>query len=218
VSTPLRQDLAATSERPRRRRLDAASRRETILDAAVPLFASTGYEQTRMSDVAARVGVTEPVIFQNFGTKAELFAAALERVAHDAASYLTGLADERGSVHDWLRHLLAAEHLDRLHTAPMFGVLMADAHRLHFEANIGGALHRCVTHVAEVIAGILRRGQAEGSIRDDASPAALAWLVVSLIHARHFRQTHTTEPSPALENDLVARILDALRPQAPDLG
>ena len=66
-------------ERPTRRRLAAADRRATILDAAIPIFATAGYEQTRMSDVAACVGVTEPVIFQNFGTKAELFAAALDR-------------------------------------------------------------------------------------------------------------------------------------------
>src|SRR5712692_11466207 len=94
-----------------RRRLDAASRRETILDASIPLFASVGYEQTRMSDVATRVGVTEPVIFQNFGTKAELFAAALERVSDGATSYLNDLAAEGTNVHDWLGHLLAAEHL-----------------------------------------------------------------------------------------------------------
>ena len=150
-----------------------------------------------MSDVAARVGVTEPVIFQNFGTKAELFAAALERVSRDAASYLSAMADEYPTIHGWLRHLLAAEHLDRLHTAPMFGVLIADAHRLHSEASIGGALHRCVTRVAEAIAAILRRGQIEGSIRNDASPTTLAWLVVSLIQARQFRQTHTVEPSPS---------------------
>src|SRR5213595_1314860 len=137
MSSPLRQDPSATGDRPRRRRLNAAARRESILDAAVPLFASTGYEQTRMSDVAARVGVTEPVIFQNFGTKAELFAAALDRVSRDAARYLSDLAEQRESVQEWLRHLLAAEHLDHLHTTPMFGVLFADAHRLQLEAGVG---------------------------------------------------------------------------------
>jgi len=204
---------AGTGERPRRKRLDAAARRETILDAAIPLFASVGYDQTRMSDVAARVGVTEPVIFQNFGTKAELFAAALDRVSRDAARYLSDLAEQRASVHDWLRHLLAADHLDHVHTTPMFGVLFADAHRLQQEAGVGEALHRSVGYAAEVIAGILRRGQTEGSIRDDASPDTLAWLVVSLIQARQFRRMHTAEPSTALEHDLLARILDGLRPQ-----
>src|SRR5437763_6183643 len=103
-----------------RRRLDSATRRATILDAAIPLFASAGYEHTRVSDVAARVGVTEPVIFQNFGTKAQLFAAALERAGERAAAHLGHLAAECASVRDWLAEMLSAEHLDYLHTAPMF--------------------------------------------------------------------------------------------------
>ena len=167
-----------------------------------------------MAEVAARVGVTEPVIFQNFGTKADLFAAALERVSGEAADYLNRLAEECGDIHDWLRHLLAADHLDHLHTAPMFGVLLADAHQLHFEASIGGAVHRCVVRIAEAMVDILRRGQAGGSIRADASPDSLAWLVVSLIHARQFRRTHSAEPDPVLESDLLEHILDVLRPRA----
>lgn len=215
MSAPSRQDADSPGDRPRRRRLDAASRRETILDAAIRLFATAGYEQTRMSDIAAQVGVTEPVIFQNFGTKGELFVAVLERAVQHAVSYLTELANGCPDVHAWLGHLLAPEHLDRLHTAPMFGVFFADAHRLQHEANIGGAMHRCVTRVAEVIAGTLRRGQSAGVIRDDTSADALAWLVVSQIQAREFRRTHTAEPSPALENDLLAGILDAIRPRVP---
>jgi AcrR family transcriptional regulator len=217
MSMPGQQEQAVAGDRPRRRRLDAAARRETILDAAIPLFASAGYEQTRMSDVAERVGVTEPVIFQNFGTKAELFAAALERAADDAVSHLNAMAEEHANVHDWLGHLLSAEHLDRLHTEPMFGVFFAIAHRHQVEASIAGALHRCVTRVAEAVAGILRRGQTERSIRDDTSPDTLAWLVVSLIQARQFRRTHTAEPSPALEHDLVAAILDVVRSRLPRL-
>ena len=215
VNAPRRQGTDGPRARPRRRRLDAAARRQSILDAAIPLFATAGYEQTRVADVAARVGVTEPVIFQNFGSKAGLFVAALERAAEDATRYLSAMAGERPDVHDWLSHLLAAEHLDRLHTAPMFGVFFADAHRLRFEASVGGALHRCATRIAEAIAAILQRGQVERSIRDDTSPATLAWVVVSLIQARQFRMTHTADPAPELEHDLSASILDALRPPEP---
>jgi AcrR family transcriptional regulator len=202
-----------SAERPRRRRLAAAARRATILDAAIPVFAAVGYEQTRMSDVAAQVGVTEPVIFQNFGTKAELFAAALERVSEQASDYLNDMAGKHASVDRWLRQLLASDHLDHLHTAPMFGVLFADAHRLQFDARVSAALQRSVAFVAEAMAGILRRGQREGSVRADVPPLTLAWLVVSLIQARQFRRTNSPEPSPVLEADLLGRNLEAFRPK-----
>jgi AcrR family transcriptional regulator len=199
---------------PRRRRLSAAERRATILAAAVPLFASAGYEQTRMSDVAAHVGVTEPVIFQNFGTKADLFAAALERASQQAAVYLSQMASQHTNMHDWLAHLLRGDHLDHLHTAPMFGMLFADAHRLQFEAGVAAALQRSITSTAEALADILQRGQTEGSIRAGVPPLTLAWLVVSLIQARQFRRVYTPEPSAAIEADLLERILDTFRPPA----
>jgi AcrR family transcriptional regulator len=199
-------------ERPRRRRLTAAARRESILDAAMPVFATVGYEQTRMSDVAARVGVTEPVIFQNFGTKAELFAAALERVAEQAGAHLDGLASEYQDVNEWLRHLLATDHLDQLHTAPMFGVLFQDAHRLQFEPQVSDALQHTTARVAKAIADILRRGQTERSIRRDVPPLSLAWLVVSLIQARQFRRRFAPEQPPTgLEDDLLAHVLETFR-------
>jgi AcrR family transcriptional regulator len=196
-----------TGPRPRRRRLDAATRRATILDAAIPVFATAGYEQTRMSDVAARVGITEPVIFQNFGTKAELFAAALDRVSEQAVAHVSDLGVAHRRVDEWLRDILAAEHLDHLHTAPMFGVLFEDAHRLQFEPGVSAALQRSTARVADAIADLLQRGQLEGSIRTDVPPLTLAWLVVSLIQARQFRRRFTAEPSRVLENDLLAHVL-----------
>lgn len=203
--------MPALTAPPRRRRLDAAARRDSILDAAIPLFATVGYDQTRMSDVATRVGITEPVIFQNFGTKAALFAAALERVSEQAVAHLSEMAIEHQHVHDWLRHLLATDHLDHLHTAPMFGVLFADAHRLQLEPHVSAALQRSTARVADGIAGIIQRGQAEASIRDDVPPLSVAWLVVSLIQARQFRRRFTPEPSEVLERDLLAHILETFR-------
>ena len=196
----------------RRRRLDAATRRATILEAAVPVFATAGYEQTRVSDIAARVGVTEPVIFQNFGTKAELFASVLDHVSEQAIAHLSDLEAHHQSVDEWLQQLLTAGHLDHLHTAPMFGVLFENAHRLQFEPGVSAAYQRTVARVAESLASILQRGQSEGTIRADVPPLTLAWLVVSLIQARQFRRRFTTEPSSQLERDLLEHVLDAFRP------
>jgi AcrR family transcriptional regulator len=210
VSPQPSQGGQASDHQVRRRRLGAAARRQAILKEALPLFAIAGYEQARMSDLAALVGVTEPVIFQNFGTKANLFAATLEQAAADATVYLQALADASPNVLEWLGELLAADHLDRLHTAPMFGVLFAEAHQLQLEASVGAAVRRSVAEVAELIAQILERGQSEGSIRPDVSPLTLSWLVVSLIQARQFRRGRSIEPSATLEHDLLVAVLNSL--------
>lgn len=195
-----------------RRRLDAATRRATILNAAIPVFASAGYEQTRMSDIAARVGVTEPVIFQNFGSKADLFAAALDRVADQAIAHLHELLESHQRIDDFVRALLGSGHLEQLHTAPMFGVLFEDAHRLQFERGVSAALHQAIARVADALAQILERGQTQGSMRNDVDATSLGWLVVSLIQARQFRRRFSPRHAQALEDDLVRHVIASMSP------
>lgn len=89
-----------------RKRLSAAERRETILRAAAEVFAQAGYRAAKMSDVAARVGVTEPVVFQHFGSKAALFAAVLERAAAGVQGTLDDLTASSGSGSALLAHVV----------------------------------------------------------------------------------------------------------------
>ncbi|MGH3169092.1 MAG: TetR/AcrR family transcriptional regulator, partial [Trebonia sp.] len=91
----------------RRVRLPAAERRETILRAASDVFAEYGYRAAKVSDVAARLGVTEPVIFQNFGSKTALFAAVVERAAAEARASLDQLAAGPGPASGLRAHVRA---------------------------------------------------------------------------------------------------------------
>ncbi|MBX9600263.1 MAG: TetR/AcrR family transcriptional regulator [Bryobacteraceae bacterium] len=53
-------------------------RRQAIIDAAIRLFSEKGFRGTTTRELAAAVGVTEPVLYQHFETKRELFSAILE--------------------------------------------------------------------------------------------------------------------------------------------
>ena len=60
-------------------RLNAEERRESIIAAATREFAAGGYAGTSTMDIAKRVGVSQPYLFQLFGTKKDLFIAAVRR-------------------------------------------------------------------------------------------------------------------------------------------
>ena len=53
--------------------------REAVLDAAERLFAERGFEATSLNDVGAAAGVSRGTPGYFFGSKAELYAAVLER-------------------------------------------------------------------------------------------------------------------------------------------
>jgi AcrR family transcriptional regulator len=195
----------------RRKRLDAAARKLSIITAAIPEFTAAGYDQTRVSDIARRVGVTEPVVFQNFGTKAGLFAAVLEHVADEAAHYLTRLGEQSDGVLELLSLLLQSDLHEHLHSPGASGMLFVDSTG-STDAGIREAAEHAYRRVTRAMADVLRRGQDEGSIRGDVDPDTLAWLVLSQVHARQFRGAHGGHVSAALEQAVLDALLDALAP------
>ena len=168
------------AEPTRRTRLTAAQRRESILDAAVEVFSAVGYRAGKVSDVAALVGVSEPVIFQNFGSKAALFAAVVDRMAHDVRAELDRLARRPGSASDLLAHALGPaghqllrapgshaleshaleSHAHGPHALGAHGILFADAFALIAEPEITEPARRAARTIADHLADLIRRGQA----------------------------------------------------------
>ena len=194
-----------------KRRLAAPARQDSILSAAISEFAHAGYERTRVADIASKVAVTEPVVFQNFGSKAQLFARVLERATEELVSYLQAIDERSRSVDKLVAALLDHEHQDRLHAHGSLGLIFAEA-AARSEPSIRQATRRAHRRTIEAVATLLRRGQQEGTIRKDIDAAMLARLVLSQIHARHFRRVHG-ETSATLERDLRAGVLAALSPQ-----
>jgi AcrR family transcriptional regulator len=66
----------AAGRRPKRRR-NLAKTKEKIVGAAEQLFATQGYTHTGLREIAERAGVAVSLLPQHFGSKAELFEAAL---------------------------------------------------------------------------------------------------------------------------------------------
>jgi AcrR family transcriptional regulator len=58
-------------------RLSAGERRDDVVVAAMTEFAVTGYAGTSTEAIARRSGVSQPYLFQLFGTKKDLFLAAV---------------------------------------------------------------------------------------------------------------------------------------------
>ena len=72
-------DGTPKAARERAAHLGPERRRPLVLDAALKLFVKRGYEGTSMEAIAAAAGVTKPVVYACFPSKAELFEALLRR-------------------------------------------------------------------------------------------------------------------------------------------
>ncbi len=89
-----------TQNKGNRERLTGPQRRVAILNAAIDLFASRGFQGTTTREIAAAVGVTEPVLYQHFETKRALFDAILQSKLTQVNSNDIGGLDEAAAAGD----------------------------------------------------------------------------------------------------------------------
>jgi AcrR family transcriptional regulator len=64
-------------------------RREQLLDVGRTLFAEKGFEATSIEEIAARAGVSKPVVYEHFGGKEGLYAVVVDREMSDLLNRLT---------------------------------------------------------------------------------------------------------------------------------
>jgi AcrR family transcriptional regulator len=77
-----------------RQRVPASERRDALIEAAVHEFAHGGLHGTPVDRIARRVGVAQPYVFSLFGSKRDLFLAAVDRCFDLVAETFTRAAEE----------------------------------------------------------------------------------------------------------------------------
>lgn len=107
---------------------------ETILDAALASFASHGFDATSVRALNAELGLSHETITQRFGTKAELFAAA---VRHGVQQFVTEYDAEVAAAG-------ASTDMERLR-AVVRAFMVATSHH----PNMGDLLHQGSLHATE---------------------------------------------------------------------
>ena len=98
---------------PTRTRMTADERGAQVLAAAVAAFAENGYAATRTDEIARRAGVSQPYVIRLFGSKQQLFLAAVGHVCDRIesgfidAAHSAGTDGPRGAGHNGTH---SAEH------------------------------------------------------------------------------------------------------------
>jgi AcrR family transcriptional regulator len=159
--------------------------RDEILRHAAGLFSAKGVGATRVSDIAASVGVSPPAIYYHFGNVDAIVAQLLAYVVDESAAFATAAARGDGSPAERLRSLVA-QHVERLTSGPYdlwFVAGLSDAERARFPG---------VSQQAARWRQAVRRLAREGAELGDFRPidprlavAAVSGLVYGALELRH---------------------------------
>jgi len=106
--------------------------RAALLRSALDLFATRGYAGVTVGEIADAAEVTVPVIYQRFGSKADLFIAvaedAYDRGLRHLQSAISGISSFDAAIDAILDAIASMNKLDR-HTTAMVLIVPAEARR-----------------------------------------------------------------------------------------
>ena len=173
-----------------------------MLDAATAVFASDGFERATMEGIAARAEVTKPTLYARFGSKEELFAAAVRREydirkARLFEAYAAPADDApfRERLHGWV-----SAYFELVRERPEGFLLIPEGER-HPDAApiIEEASQAVVGRIAELVCAISGRRSERG-----------ARLVASVIAGMLTSCAREAIRAPAVDIDQAAAVCESL--------
>jgi AcrR family transcriptional regulator len=157
--------------------LRAPERRQALLEAAFRVFGPCSYRGATTAEIARAAGVSEPVLYQHFGSKRELYLAVLDAAWERARAVFekrlaeTDPADGMVALEEATFELAAQRVI-----MPLLWVqALTEAGE---DAKIRRHLSEHLREVHAFIADVVRRAQEAGGVPSDRDPSAEAWIFI----------------------------------------
>lgn len=190
---------------PQEKRLTKGERtRLQLLEVAAAEFAERGFQHTRISDIVARAGVTQPVFYQYFAGKQaaydELVGMFAQRLRQEVCQ--ARLSDEQRD--------LPVEVRVRRGVSNWLGILQEDPNLTRigfFQVDAAEALK---DELVEMISENVRIDQRAGVFRKDIPPDWLSHAFMGVIE-RFTRQMPDAEQREALAEFITTMFLEGVR-------
>jgi AcrR family transcriptional regulator len=168
----------ATLDGPRRQHTDQGrERKQQLLDAASDLFASRGYETTRIADICEAAGVAKGLFYWYYETKESLFAELVRSMRQQLRRAQAAAMDPD------------ADPVTRLRQGTEASVRFMAEHRAFFallegernDESIAAVLREGSEVYAQDTMALIVDAQREGLIPDDHDPELLALGVLGAV-------------------------------------
>ncbi len=175
------------------------ARRMMILDVAVTCFSAHGYDRTTTALVCREAGIGSGTLFHYFPSKAALMVALLDLDTDEIRGFFQAQQDAPGreALTAWVERSLE-EARD-----PRVGGLVNAMYGAAGEPEVAVALLANEEVIVPGLRDLVARGQAEGAVRADLSPARLTSWVTLLVDGFYARIAADDDFHAATEGDVL---------------
>lgn len=144
-----------------------------ILQKAGELFATRGYRDISMREIAAECGITKPAIYHYFRGKKQLYLEVLDRELERLVTALDEASARPGSVADRLAHLVRCYLESLQHRLSLIQLLLRDVSTI--ESEIPGVAGKRSEDILRPFVAVIQEGIAREEFRPvDPTRAALS--------------------------------------------
>ncbi len=163
-------------------RMKSGERREAIVRSAIHLFAEKGFRGATTRELASALGVTEPVLYQHFRAKGDLYRAIIEAKAVEASAQAGELVQlSKGADDRAFFSALGRLILERYQNDPeMFRLLYFSCLEGHELSEL--FFERLFHDFYRLVSGYIRRRVREGAFRSVNADLAARGLIGMLSH------------------------------------
>jgi AcrR family transcriptional regulator len=157
----------------------AADKRRAILDAAVRVFARQGFHSCRVSDIADEAGVAYGLVYHYFDSKDEVLDTLFLERWNIMVDVIRTIDGQDLPAREKLYSIVSFIVDSYRHEPDVMKVIIVEVTRA---ANSFGQTHlQAIDEAYGLIAGIVSRGQREGSFNADVSPQFAAFTFYGAI-------------------------------------
>ena len=189
----------------------AEEKRRLILDAAVRVFARSGFHTSRVGDIAEEAGVAHGLLYHYFSSKDEVLETIFREQWGILVDRISAIEESGEPAVDQLRHVAAIVLRNWRHQPDVIRVLVREIARSPEVQQRIGELVKPIAAVQRII----ERGQASGELRADLQPqfAAVAFSggIEELLSGWVLGQLPDDDESVAAGERTVAQVLDGFR-------
>jgi AcrR family transcriptional regulator len=149
---------ASPTKTPSRNRMTGPQRRQQLVSVGRSLFAEKGFEGTSVEEIAAKAGVSKPVIYEHFGGKEGLYAVVVDREIQALLDQITtALTEHTGNA----RALLEAAALALLdyieNSTDGFRILVRDSPPGQATGSFASLISDIASQVEHILAAEFKR-------------------------------------------------------------
>lgn len=190
-------------------RLSSADRREAIVRVAVDLFAQGGFRGTTTRELATAVGVSEPVLYQHFARKKDLYEAIVDVMVAEVTQKFEGALrelPEGASDEEFFTEVGEMVFAWYLDDPRYIRLLMFSALEGHELAQIW--YEKATAHFIEFMTGTVKKRMDAGAFREISPFLAMEAFVGMVAHMGLILVIHRCEYEGLRREDVVKAFVD----------